>query len=57
MKNIDNRQLVTLADFEIGFVVRGRDLQNAGTEFGIDGIVGDDGKFFARERPPGVLAD
>ncbi len=57
MKHIDHGKCVTLPDFEIEFVVRRRDFQNAGAELGIDGFVGDDRNLLARERTPGVLAD
>ena len=55
-QNIDNRQVMALADFEIERVVRGRDFQNTGPEFRIDCFVGNDRNFLACERTPGVFA-
>ncbi len=57
MQNVDDRQVVALADFKVHLVVRRCDFQNAGAEFRIDRFVRDDWKFFARERTPDVFAD
>ena len=48
---------MALANFEVERVVRWRNFQNSRPELGIDSFVSDDGKFFARERAPCVLAD
>ncbi len=48
MKDVDDRQLVALADFEIDLVMSRRDFQNAGAELRIDRVIGDDGQGFAR---------
>ena len=57
MQNIDDRQVVALANFEIEFVVRGRDLQNTCAKLGIDRVVGDNRNFFTRQRPPNLSVD
>ena len=56
MKHVDYRQLVTLADLEIEFVVRRRHFQNAGAEFRIDRLIADDGQLRAIERTPDFFA-
>ncbi len=38
-----NGQVVALADFVVGLVVRGRDLEHAGAEAFLHRVVGDDG--------------
>ena len=61
--DVDHRQLVALADFKVGFVMRGRHFEHAGPEFRIDMFIADDGNefLFARQfggqRPHNVLAD
>ena len=57
MQNIDDRQVMTLADFKIELVVRRRHLQNARAELRIDRFVGDDWNFLPRERTPDMFAN
>ena len=45
------------AHFEVVGVVRGRDLDRAGTERFVDVAIGDDGNLSADERKHDVLAD
>ena len=48
--DLDLRQIVAAAGFEIVEVVRGRDLHHAGAEFGVGEIVEDDGDLAIHER-------
>ena len=51
---------VAFPDFKVRLVVRGRDLEHAGAELELDGLVADDRDrllIFERERPDRVLAD
>ena len=56
-QDIDDRQIVTLTDFEIEFVVRRRDFQHAGAEFRIDRLIGDDRNLRAIKRSPDLFSD
>ena len=44
------RKVVALAGFEIVGIVRGRDLDDAGAEFGIGEVVEDDGDLAVHQR-------
>gem|GEM_PF-5264783 len=57
IEHVDNRQLVTLANFEIHLVVRRCDLQRTGSEFLVHRRVGHDRDRPAIERTPDRLAD
>ena len=48
---------VATADLKVVWVVRGRDLQRAGTEVGLDVIVANDLQFATRQRQLDALAD
>src|SRR5207253_9978916 len=48
---------MALSNLEIECVMGGRNFQNACAELGIDRFVGDDRKFFARQRTPGMFAE
>ncbi len=56
MQDIDHRQAVPLANFEIELVVRRGHFQNAGAEFRIDPCIADDRQLRAIERTPDFLA-
>ena len=49
MENIDDLEIVFLPDRKVIFVVRRGHLEHAGSEFGVDVIVGDDGDLGLRE--------
>ena len=57
MEDIDHRQLVSLSDFKIHFVMGRRHLEHAGAELRIDRVVADNRKLLARERSPDVRSD
>src|ERR1700737_381485 len=57
VQNGEHRQLGTLANFKIYFVMCGRDFEDAGPEFGIDHFIGNHRNFFARQRTPHFFAD
>ena len=48
---------MTLSNLEVDLVVRRRDFQNSGAEFGIDQFISDNWNVFARERPPDPFTD
>ena len=48
--DLDARQIVTLAGFEIVGIVRGGDFDRAGAEFGVGQIVEDDGDLAIHQR-------
>ena len=50
VKMLISSQRVALADLVVVEVVRGRDLDAAGAEFGVDVVVGDDGNLAVRQR-------
>ena len=56
-QHVDNRQIVALADFEIEFVMRRSHFQSAGTEFRVDGLVGDNRECLTGQRSPDFSAD
>ncbi len=56
-QDVDARQAVAATDLEVGGVVRGRDLDRAGAEGRIHGIVGDDRNQAIGERQTKLLAD
>jgi hypothetical protein len=49
-EDVDDGQVAALADFVVGLVMRGRDLEHASAEAFFDGIIGDDGDGLAMER-------
>lgn len=53
----DHRQLVAQPDLEVVGVVRGRDFDCAGAEFGVDVLVGDDQQLPVHERVRQAAAD
>ena len=55
--HVVDRQIVTLADVEVGAVMGRGDLQHARAEFLLDGRVADDRDLGAREGAPDMLAD
>ena len=55
--HVDDREVVALADIEVGAVVGRGDLQHARAEILLDGRVADDRDLGAREGAPDVLAD
>ena len=55
--DIDDRQAVALADFEVVLVVAGRDLEGACAEVSLHVLVGNDRDFAPDERKPHLLAD
>src|SRR5439155_1557838 len=57
IQNIDDWKVMALSNLEIEYVMGGRNFQNACAELGIDRFVGDDRKFFARERTTSIFAD
>ena len=60
MHDVDHRQVVALADFEVGLVVRGGDFEDAGAEGEIDVFVSDDREWrliFDGQRAAHVFAD
>ena len=54
--DIGLRELVALADFKVGAVVRGRHLERAGAEFAVHRLVEDDGDLFLRDGAPHMQA-
>ena len=56
-EDVDQRQLVALADGVVVEVVRGGDLHHAGAELAVDVVVGDDGDLAVAERQAHGLAD
>src|SRR4029077_5669849 len=56
-QNIDHRQLATLGDIAIEFVVRTREFAKDRPEFALDRVVRDHWTVFARNRPPNFFAD
>ena len=52
MQHIDNRQVMALTNLEINRVMRGRDFQDAGAEFRIDCLIGDNRNFLACQGTP-----
>ncbi len=57
VENIDQRQVVALADFVVVEVVRRGDFHTAGTEFRVHVIVGNDGDQAVGERQADLFAD
>ena len=56
-EDVGDRQVVALADLVVGLVVRGRDLEHAGAEALLHGVVADDGDGLAMQRAPDLAAD
>ena len=56
-EDVDDGQVVALADFVVALVVRGRDLEHAGAEAFLHRVVGDDRNFFVMQRTPHLAAD
>ena len=46
-EDVDDGEVVALADFVIGLVVGGRDLDTTRAEFRVDGVIRNDGNLFA----------
>src|SRR5690625_4460210 len=57
MKDIDRLQIVTLPNFEVIFIVRGRDFKNPGSELAIDIRIGDDRNLLSRKRTPDMFSN
>ena len=55
--DVDLGQVMALSDLEVVGVVGGRDLDDAGTEFPVDILVGDDRDLSVHERKPHIAAD